>query len=162
MNETQQPTDTEPMPPRLSQLDDLQMTQMPQRDLWPGIEARVAPVVAPRRRWGGAGFAAAASVAVVTALGVWQMQDRTMPTPGPASAPLVAQTSAVQPEMRVAGMVQPQQAALLKANLAIVDDAEGQLRYALNQAPESEALQRLLRSVEQRRGALQNQLEQAI
>lgn len=152
MNESQQPADREPMPQRLSQLDELQMTEMPQRDLWPGIEARLTPAVAPRRRWGGAGMAAAASVAAVTALGIWQSQDRTMPGP--------AQT--LVPQARVAGLVQPQQAALLKANLAIVDDAEGQLRYALNQAPESEALQRLLRSVEQRRGMLQNQLEQAI
>ena len=59
-----------------------------------------------------------------------------------------------------AGQVMPQQDALLKANLAIVQDAESQLRHALELDPESATLKRLLLSVEQRQGDLRSRIGQ--
>lgn len=138
-------TSTDPEDEALPELRSLRLDRAPQRDLWPGIEARIAP----RRRtawrpW--LGYAMAASV--VGAITVGLLRE--------APPPRVA-TLAERPA--VAGQVSPQQQALLKANLAIVKDAENQLRHALEQDPESESLRRLLGSMQQQRGQLGSRLK---
>lgn len=132
----------------LAALRGLQLAQAPQRDLWPDIEPRLR-----RRRSMGEwlGYAAAAGFAGIMAAGVWLQQ------PVNEAVPVV-----VPPTTRVAGIVAPQQKALLKANLAIVKDAENQLRYALASDPQSPSLQRLLASVQQQRSELKQQIQQAI
>ena len=126
-------TSTEPEDEALPELRGLRLDQAPQRDLWPGIEARIAP----RRRaawrpW--LGYAMAASVVGAVTVGLLRE----------APPPRVA-TVAERPV--VAGQV------------AIVRDAENQLRNALEQDPESESLRRLLESMQQQRGQLGSRLQ---
>lgn len=134
----------------LPQLRDLRLEQMPERDLWPGIAARIAP---RRRRalqpW--MGYAMAASVVAALTIGLWRE------APGPQPAP-VATLLAYAPTSTL-GRVHPQQQALLKANLGIVKDAERQLQQALEQDPDSRALQRMLQSVRDQRGVLKARLQ---
>ncbi len=126
----------------------LRVELAPARDLWPGIEARIVKRRQRRLRpW--FGYAAAASLVGAVALGVWH----DAPPPGPAASVPVAVSPAA-----AAGRVQPQQRALLKANLAIVRDAENQLQHALEQDPQSESLRRLLASMQQQRSQLRAQL----
>ena len=135
---------------RLDALRGLSLTREPERDLWPGIAARLTP---RRRRpvWPWLGALAASGLVAAVVLQTWS-------PPAP-----VADTGAVtamgepQPVRR---RVIPQQEALLKANLAIVKDAESQLRHALEQDPDSAALRRLLDSMQQRRGDLKQRLAQ--
>jgi hypothetical protein len=145
MSDTQPQDDMNEVP---AALRGLQLAQAPQRDLWPEIEARLR-----RRRSMGDwfGYAAAAGFAGIMAAGVWLRH------PANEAVPVIAPQT-----MRVAGVVAPQQKALLKANLAIVKDAESQLRYALASDPQSASLQRLLASVQQQRSELKQQIQQAI
>jgi hypothetical protein len=135
---------------RLDALRGLSLAREPERDLWPGVAARIAPRRRPLWPWLGA-LAASGLVAAVV-LQTWTPQPQTQP----ATQPLVAAAEPL-PERR---RVMPQQQALLKANLAIVKDAESQLRHALEQDPDSAALQRLLDSMQQRRGDLGQRLAQ--
>lgn len=139
---------------RLDVLRGLSLAREPERDLWPGIAVRIA---APRRRrarpWLGA-LAASGVVAVVTLQ--WWPQTRA-PVQTSVSAEVAAALAQPLPAPRE---VMPQQDALLKANLAIAQDAESQLRHALELDPDSQALQRLLRSVERRQADLHTRIGQ--
>lgn len=140
---------TEEQDERLPQLRGLSLDQAPERDLWPGIEARIAP---RRRRllqpW--MGFAMAASVVAALTIGLWRE------APGPQPAPVATMVASAPASL---GRVHPQQQALLKANLGIVKDAERQLQQALEQDPDSRSLQRMLQSVRDQRGALKARLQ---
>lgn len=138
----------------LPQLRGLRLEQMPERDLWPGIEARLQAISGSRRRsapqpW--LGYALAASVVAALTIGLWR--EAPVPLPAP-TATMVAQVPAAPP-----GRVHPQQQALLKANLGIVKDAERQLQQALEQNPESASLRRMLQSVRDQRGVLKARLQ---
>ena len=135
---------------RVPQLDDVTMERLPERDLWPGIEARLTR----RRQRSWLPYALAASFVVAVTAGVWRQWPG--PDTPPAGRPAPATTVAAAHATR---QVQPQQQALLKANLGIVRDAERQLQHALEQDPQSESLQRLLQSVQDRRGALKTRLQ---
>lgn len=136
-------------------LDGLELDALPQRDLWPDIEARLRPR-RPLRRSGWIGYAAAASVAALVGIGLWeQRQD---PVAGG-----VAQETAALPRAERATLMPyaPRESrALVKANLKIVDDAESQLRHALELDPESESLRRLLVSAQRQRRDLQRLVAQ--
>jgi hypothetical protein len=137
---------------RIEALRSLSLAREPARDLWPGIAARLA---SRRRRpvWPWLGALAASGLVAAVVLQTWMpSQPRTQP----ATQGLVAAVEPL-PERR---RVMPQQQALLKANLAIVKDAESQLRHALEQDPDSAALRRLLDSMQQRRGDLGQRLAQ--
>lgn len=138
-------------------LRELNLDQAPERDLWPGIESRLQRkprgVLRPRII-GALSYAMAASLVGAVTLAVLH---QTPPEALPAAAP--TQLAALMPAtQRSAGIVNPQSQALLKANLAIVKDAEGQLRQALEQDPDSAALRRLLLSMKNQRGDLKAQL----
>jgi hypothetical protein len=137
---------------RLDALRGLSLVREPEHDLWPGIAARIAP---RRRRplWPWLGALAASGLVAAVVLQTWTPSQ---PEPEPSTQALVAVVEPL-PERR---RVMPQQQALLKANLAIVKDAESQLRHALEQDPDSAALQRLLDSMQQRRGDLGQRLAQ--
>lgn len=146
-------TDHEHDDDALPQLRGLRLEQMPERDLWPGIEARMKAGSLTRRRsalqpW--MGYALAASVVAALTIGLWRQAP--VPQPAPA-ATMVAQVPAAP-----LGRVHPQQQALLKANLGIVKDAERQLQQALEQDPKSASLQRMLQSVRDQRGVLKARL----
>ncbi|MDP9140617.1 MAG: hypothetical protein M3O62_07500 [Pseudomonadota bacterium] len=133
----------------------LKLEQTPERDLWSGIEARLSQK--PRgvlRPW--MSYAMAASLVGAVTLGVLRQTPPDAPLPAQTEVASVAQPSAST--QRVAGRVMPQSQALLKANLSIVKDAEGQLQQALEQDPDSAALRRLLASMKNQRGDLKAQL----
>ncbi|MFT4046724.1 MAG: hypothetical protein QM661_08515 [Solimonas sp.] len=124
----------------------------PGRDLWPGIEARIAP-----RRRGGAnawmGLAAAACVAVVAGLAVL----RPLPPPDAPSAPRSPQAADVEWPMPDLQAV-PGSRALVKANLQLSRNSEAQIRKALQQDPDSASLRRLLTTTEARSDELRRLL----
>ncbi len=135
----------------------LKLDQQPERDLWPGIETRLQRkprgVLRPRMVRG-LSYAMAASLVGAITLGVLRQAP---PDVAPIAAP--AELASVAPAtQRSVGQVNPQRQALLKANLAIVKDAEGQLKQALEQDPDSASLRRLLVAMQQQRGDLKTQL----
>ena len=138
----------EPAP--IAGLNELRRDQVPQRDLWPGIAARLPP--RHRRLPGWIGYAAAASVAAVVGLGVWQS-----PTPETETGASVAATPQADAEATRGTMMAwapPENGALVKANLKIVASAESQLRLALEQDPDSRLLQRQMARMQDQRQAL--------
>lgn len=144
-------------PDEIPGLRGLKLEQMPERDLWPGIASRLPPRRSRVQRW--IGYAMAASLVGALAIGVLR-QAPPDSLPVPAETALATPAFAAPQETRVAGHVNPQRQALLKANLAIVKDAEGQLKQALEQDPDSAALRRLLLAMKQQRGDLKAQLAQ--
>lgn len=139
---------------RLDALRGLSLVREPERDLWPGIAARLE---APRRRraWPWLGALAASGLVAAVALQWWPQAQ------APALTQMTAEVAAVLAQPLPAPReVMPQEDALLKANLAIARDAESQLRHALEQEPDSETLQRLLRSVERRQTDLRTRIGQ--
>ena len=122
----------------------LRRDQAPERDLWPGIEQRIAP--RRRRRAAPVWLAAAASVLVVVGLFA----------PRPGSEPLPVSTGAPPTIVAVARDRLPgPERALLKANLQIADHAERDLIAAIDRQPDSPELQRLLQTTRQRQQHIQ-------
>jgi hypothetical protein len=132
-------------------LSGLRLDREPERDLWPGIAARL-----PARRpvWIARVSYAAAAV-LVMGVSMHLLFNVAPQRGGPVATPLAAATVAMAPA-RAPLHVQNGNRALVQANLKIVDDAEKQLEQALRHAPDSEPLKRLLDATrEQRRGLRQ-------
>lgn len=129
------------------QLRDLRQPQAPRRDLWADIERTLDAVPAsvasvPARRRPHAAWLFAASLAAVTVLAVGLLAHAPRPSvaPGPAG---LAQAAAWKPDdPRLAGA-----AIELTA-------AQYELRQAIEQDPNSEALQRLLDRTRQQQSRL--------
>jgi hypothetical protein len=120
-------------------LDRLPRAQVPARDLWPGISARLKP--RRRSRYGLVQFALAASlVAGLAAVFTLSLQQQ----PGPTGTPVELAEMQLGDDSR----------AIVEANLSIVRQAERQLRQALEQNPDSRTLRSLLASTENRQRAL--------
>jgi len=134
---------------RINALERMPRRRNPERDLWPGIEARLAPRRrAARYPW--AQFALAASLvaglATVMSLGLRDaalMQGGATAAGGSGPA-LRARTFDTQ--------------AIVQANVSLVEQAERELKQALQQHPESTSLRSLLRSAEQRQRTLRAML----
>lgn len=119
----------------------------PQRDLWPGIEARLVR----RRRFTANGWmslAAAACVLAITGLAVLEPQRSVAPPP--------AETAVLPPAPDLAAV--PGSRALVKANLQLARSSAVQIRRALQQDPDSPALRRLLLTTESRSDELRRML----
>lgn len=132
-------------------LRQLDLTAQPSRDLWPGIEGRLAP----RRRAvsanGWMSLAAAACVMVIVGLA---FVPTNVPTPGThVETVAVADPSGVLDLRAVAGS-----RALVKANLQLSRSSETQIRRALLQDPDSPSLHRLLLSTRARSEELHRML----
>ncbi len=143
---------------RSDALRGLSLARAPERDLWPQIEARLAP--RRRRRataWPWLGALAASGLVAAVLLHTWTPMPSQPESSVAVAAGAAGAVGGALPERR---RVMPQQEALLKANLAIVKDAESQLRHALEQDPDSAALRRLLDSMAQRRSDLKQRLAQ--
>ena len=124
---------------RIEGLDRLARRRKPARDLWPGIEARIAR---PRRsRWALTQFALAASL-VAGLAGVFSLQM--------ARVPVAPVQVAAAGDFAGVGPLESHSRAIVKANLSIVKSAESQLRQALAQDPDSQSLRALLASTENR------------
>ena len=131
-------------PDRIEGLERLARTRAPERDLWPGIHARLAPRRS-RYVWVQLALAAGlvAGLAAVVTLGMR----------GPASVP-----GGLQVATAPLAVTDDSSRAIVKANLSIVDEARRQLQLALEQNPESASLRSLLQSAETRQRALRAML----
>lgn len=128
---------------RLNLLERLPRRRSPQRDLWPGIEARLAP----RRRRLGLPLALAASLiaglAAVLVLSLGGEEAGRVPAALARAEPLPLGDDS---------------RAIVKANLSLLRHAERELQQALQQDPDSETLRSLLASAEHRQRALSARL----
>ena len=121
---------------RIEGLERLARARAPERDLWPGISARLK--TRRRSRYGLVQAALAASlVAGLAAVFTLSLQ--------PGGAPgLTVETAPLSHDTR----------AIVEANLSIVRHTERQIRQALQQDPDSATLRSLLASTENRQRAL--------
>lgn len=131
---------------RLNLLERLPRRRAPGRDLWPGIEARLAPRRA--RAWR---VPLALAASVVAGLAVMFGMALRGPGTGPGPAPVALAAAAPLP-------LTDDSRAIVKANLSIVRHAERELQRALEQDPDSPALRSLLASAEHRQRALSARL----
>lgn len=150
---------------RPSLLPALRRDYMPDRDLWPEIEARLRA-----QRWrrlrGPLATAAALAASLVLGLGLQVLRTSGEPTPPHAplraSAEVVAamQESAPERSLRPVSLaaVAPETRALVRANLKIVNSAEAQLKRALASDPDSAYLERLLLAAQQQKQDLRTVL----
>jgi hypothetical protein len=112
--------------------------QKPSRDLWPGIQARLA--VRRRSRYGLVQVALAASLVA----GLAAMFTLSLGRLGPTTGALPVAAAPLSDDSR----------AIVEANLSIVKHAERELRRAIEQNPDSPTLRSLLASTENRQRAL--------
>lgn len=163
---------SEPCDKRLERaIADLPGRREPAVDLWPGIEARLAP----RRRWA-VPTSAAAALAAGLALAVWLGRTGTGPVSGPATgtpatvaqapAPLLRQAALVDRSYRAALLAPraapanlgPAERRALAAELATLDDAQARIRSAMETQPDGEYLLSLLAQTHALRLDLVNRL----
>jgi hypothetical protein len=153
-------------------IESLRAPRAPQRDLWPGIEARIQAQIAQgerRRAWqqpvwlaAAAGFAA---VTVFTTAVLTQHPRQSLTTtvaslqapPEVVAATRSSQNSALVPV--VTHQIHPETRALMKANLKLVNSAEVQVRKAMQSDPDAAYLQSLLATAHQQKQQLQVALE---
>jgi hypothetical protein len=140
----------------------------PPRDLWPGIERRLAPRRPRRPRW----LPLAAALAL--AAGAWllgRVATRSAPAPAPVATapatgtPMPAPAPDLAPDEagpdparqllaaleRDAGTLSPGTVAALRRNLAVIDSALAESRRALAADPGDGDAERWLRLVERQR-----------
>ncbi|WP_020650890.1 hypothetical protein [Solimonas variicoloris] len=126
----------------------LDFSEAPQRELWPGIEARIAP----RRRLSANGWMGLAAAACVTAV----IGLTLLPPPAPPDA--ASATRVAGPATAADLRAVPGSRALVKANLQLSRSSEQQIRKALQQDPDSESLRRLLTTTQSRSDELRRML----
>lgn len=129
----------------------------PQRDLWPGIAARIAPRRRFARYWPAA--AAIALVAIGAAVGTAWFDRATVPAPAvqqafvaapaanpraPAVMPRNPRALALAASVRQSTRMDPKTQAVLLRNLAIIENSLDNIQQALRQAPDDAGLQQLL------------------
>lgn len=129
--------DDDPMEAPIEGLNRLVRARAPQRDLWPGIAARLRP---RRSRYGLMQFALAASLVA----GMASVFTLSLAPPGTVTGPLETAALPLTHDSR----------AIVQANLSIVRQAARELRRALETDPDSTALRSLLASTENRQRAL--------
>lgn len=147
-------------PPGLSML---RRDQAPRRDLWPSIESRLH---APKRARGWPTWAAAAGAAAVATAVTLAVSDR-LHSPTLRHAPLRAPAEVVAATLPAHGAgsngalqavvshpLHAETRALLRANLKIVDNAESELKRAINTDPDAAYLRSLLASTQQQKQEL--------
>ena len=121
---------------RIEGLERLARARAPERDLWPGISARLK--ARRRSRYGLVQFALAASlVAGLAAVFTLSLNPGAAPGLADEAMPLSHDTRAI-----------------VEANLSIVKQTERQIRQALEEDPNSATLRSLLASTENRQRAL--------
>ena len=153
----------------------------PPRELWPGIEARLAPRArvlgfAPLRRWAFLAPPLAAAAAALLAIGLsLRPGPQPQPAPGPSQTPVVeaglsavalgsgASLAQAEDEYRRATQqllesLRSEQRALppgtletVERNLSAIERSLGEIRAALEQDPENAQLARLLNSTQRRK-----------
>ena len=138
------------------QLRELQQPQTPRRDLWPAIDAALdqtdARSSAPASAWSArrrtlAGVAMAASLLLVVGMG-WRLW-LTVHTASSESVGTTSHANWKPADPRLAGAA------------IELDAARLELKMAIEQAPDSAALQRLLRHTERQQAQLRQLAERA-
>jgi len=143
---------------------------LPERDLWPGVERKIAAPSRTGFRWQVPAFAAAAALVLMaaTALVTWQVARR----PG-SEAPAVAAASVSDRGLREAerdfneatmkllevlrsdrARVRPETLQLVEANLEIINEAIAETRTALEKDPANTGLGRVLMAMYQKKSEL--------
>jgi hypothetical protein len=136
---------------RINTLERLPRRRSPERDLWPGIEARLQPRRS-RYAWGQLALAASL-VAGLAALFTLTLRQ------GPADVGNGLPTYVAGDAHAAAGLqLSDDSRAIVEANLDLVRQAEGQLQQALLQDPDSPTLRSLLASAENRQRTLRAML----
>ena len=129
---------------RINALERLPRRRSPERDLWPQIEARLAP--RHRSRWPAMQLALAASLVAGLAV-VFTLSLSRAPQPFTGGED-VASTLPLPNHSR----------AIVQANLSMVEHAQRQLRDAIRHEPDSPGLQSMLANAENRERALRAML----
>ena len=125
----------------------------PEHDLWPEIARRIDR---PKRSWLPVAVAASLAISAVSALFTWQILElRRQEAAAHAvaleylqqieSPYLPARTSYEQQWNAVRGQVDPETAAIIERNLAIIRQANEELAAALKKQPDNRGMQQLLR-----------------
>lgn len=141
--------------PPIAGLAALKQDRAPSRDLWPGIDSRIRAQQIRRKRapWAAAvGLAASLLLVLGATVGVNELRG----TPRPLAAPggqnvAVATDPALLP---VSNRMHPETRALVKANIKIVNSAEGELKRAIAADPDDAYLRSLLASAQQQKEQL--------
>lgn len=142
--------------PPIPGLAGLKQDRAPQRDLWPGIDARVRAQRVRRQRtpWLAAvGIAASLLMVLSASVGLQGLRASRQPLHAPASLPVAAAPSD-NGLLPASNRMHPETRALVKANLKIVDSAENELKRAIAADPEGEYLKSLLNSTRQQKEQL--------
>lgn len=129
----------------------------PERDLWPGIRSRIAfdrdSMAGGRRRhrvWSALVYAlpVAAVITVVTAIGLGGWRDGTAPGGGDLDAIdqhyLAAKEELLNALREQEDSLSPETVATVEANLAIIEEAVGEIQMALAEHPDNPHLERML------------------
>ena len=143
----------------------LRAPRAPQHDLWPGIEARLAPRQRRGGRWQQPVWLAAAGVAGVSLLTAVMLSQRPHRSLGGEAASLHAPAEVVAATLptqaasiQAVAIVRPvhtESRALIRANLKLVNNAEVQVRKAMQSDPDAAYLQSLLATAHQQKKSLQ-------
>ena len=142
---------------RINALERLPRHRSPERDLWPGIEARLHP---RRSRYALAQLALAASlVAGLAAVFTLSLRDIAV-APGALETASAGATGIRSPALAQGASLPlgDDSRAIVEANISLVRQAERQLKQALEQDPESPTLRSLLASAEDRQRTLRAML----
>ena len=130
----------------------------PPRDLWPGIERRLAPRRRGLPRW--LPLAAALALLLLGGTVLQRLSNAPAPEPIPVAAvdPTVGAESALLASLEHdPGSLSPETIATLRRNLAIIDSALAESRRALAADPGNGDMRALLRLVQRQRTTLLQQ-----
>lgn len=148
------PRDLLPEEAALPEVEALPRSIAPERDLWPDIQAQIAPRRAALP-WARLAVAAALLMGLSASLTAWWLQPAPPIAPAPQEATAAAQ--AWESEMRAAadelataldarrGELDPATVAVVEANLAVIDQAIGECAAALAKTPDDPQLTSALR-----------------
>lgn len=127
----------------------------PSRDLWPGIDSRIRARQIRRQRapWLAAvGLAASLVLVLGATVGINELRGGRQPALH--SGPTPALAAADPALLRTSNRMHPETRALVKANLKIVNSAEGELKRAIAADPDDAYLRSLLASAQQQKEQL--------
>ena len=141
-----------------SHVDGLPRAIEPPRDLWPSIDARLAPRTRARPRRAVFQLAAAVALVALSAAATWFLARRTAPPVIVATAPVdrdglarLARAGDVMEEGLGSADLAPETRAVLARNLVVIDSAIAECQRALDADPGSPVLAGLLRAAHRQR-----------
>ena len=126
---------------RVPGLNQLRMERAPERDLWPGIDARLKR----RNAYAPPQWLAAAACAVLALTAMLNFGPHQNPLDEALSAlPAVASSAPATQRVLPRAPMRSEMRGLLRANLHVVEGAQKQIRQAMAYDPDSQLLARML------------------